>query len=78
MARGGGKPGTRELDTWSRDTGVLVETRTIGHLVPALAKLGPLLRKLQIILLGWAGVLVLQEGGRGGGGKEGKWETCEC
>ena len=69
MARGGGKPGTRELDTWSRDTGVLVETRTIGHLVPALTKLGPaLLRKLQIILLGWAGlgwagVLVLQEEG---------------
>ena len=68
MARGGGKPGTRVLDTWSRDTGVLVETRTIGHLVPALTKLGPLLRKLQIILLGWAGlgwagVLVLQEGG---------------
>ena len=55
-----------------------METRTIGHLVPALTKLGPLLRKLQIILLGWAGlgwawlgwaglgwagVLVLQEGG---------------
>ena len=33
-----------------------METRTIGHLVPALTKLGPLLRKLQIILLGWAGL----------------------
>ena len=45
------------LDTRSRDTGVLVETRSIVHLVPALTKLGPLLRKLQIILLGWAGLV---------------------
>ena len=65
MATGGGKPGTRV--SWTRGhvvRGVLVETRTIGHLVPALTKLGPLLRKLQIILLGWAGVLVLPGGGR--------------
>ena len=72
MATGGGKPGTRV--SWTRGhvvRGVLVETRTIGHLVPALTKLGPaLLRKLQIILLGRAG-LVSWSYRRGGEAKKG-------
>ena len=52
-----------------------METRTIGHLVPALTKLGPLHRKLQIILLGWAGLgwagLVSWSYRRGGEAKKG-------